>query len=200
MRRAAILPAAMVGAIVALLAAPTVLRAADAVTTPGYSGPQSDSMPTGLGPGPAATVSSESTSRFIGLVMNKAVAVDLPGDAADVLVANPRIANAVLRTKRRVYLVGMGLGQTSIYFYDDKGRQIEGFDVNVADHTIAPRKPEKEILVVRGAQENEKQIQVYQCAPVCALSEQATATVLHPTINVRQNGSGSGFGFGFGGF
>ena len=141
-------------------------------------------------------VSSEDNSRFIGIVMNKAVTVDLPADVADVLVANPKIANAVLRSKRRVFIVGMAFGQTSIFFYDDKGRQIDGLDVAVADHTIAPRKLEKEILVVRGALENEKQVQVYQCAPVCALSEQATATVLHPTYAVRQNV----FGFGFGGF
>jgi Flp pilus assembly secretin CpaC len=196
MRRAAyILPAIMIAA---LSAAPTVLRAAEVVPAAKSSDPQSESRP--AAPGPFATVSSEDNSRFIGVVMNKAVTVDLPMDVADVLVANPRIANAVLRTKRRVFIVGMGLGQTSIYFYDVKGRQIEGLDVSVADHTISPRKPEKEILVVRGALENEKQVQVYQCSPVCALSEQATATVLHPTINVRQNGGGGGFGFGFGGF
>ena len=191
MRRAAyILPAAMVAAIAALSAAPTVLRAAEAVPTT----KSSDTRPAALGP--VAMISSEDNSRFIGLVLNKAVTVDLPTDVADVLVANPRIANAVLRSKRRVFIVGMGFGQTSIFFYDDKGRQIDGLDVAVADHTIAPRKLEKEILVVRGALENEKQVQVYQCAPICALSEQATATVLHPTYAVRQNV----FGFGFGGF
>ena len=191
MRRAAyILPAAMVAAIAALSAAPTVLRAAEAVPATKSSDPRPAAL------GPVAMISSEDNSRFIGLVLNKAVTVDLPTDVADVLVANPRIANAVLRSKRRVFIVGMGFGQTSIYFYDDKGRQIDGLDVAVADHTITPRKLEKEILVVRGALENEKQVQVYQCAPICALSEQATATVLHPTFAVRQNV----FGFGFGGF
>lgn len=191
MRRAAyILPAFMIAA---LSATPNALRAAEVVPTAKSSDPQSNIRP--VAPGPVAVVSSEDNSRFIGLVLNKAVAVDLPMDVADILVANPTIAEAVLRTKRRVFIVGMGFGQTSIYFYDDKGRQIDGLDVSVADHTIAPRKPEKEILVVRGAFESEKQVQVYQCAPVCALSEQATATVLHPTYAVRKNV----FGFGFGG-
>lgn len=191
MRRAAsILQAVTVAAMAALSAAPTALRAAEVVP----SAKSSDIRPAALGP--VAMVSSEDNSRFIGIVMNKAVTVDLPADVADVLVANPKIANAVLRSKRRVFIVGMAFGQTSIFFYDDKGRQIDGLDVAVADHTIAPRKLEKEILVVRGALENEKQVQVYQCAPVCALSEQATATVLHPTYAVRQNV----FGFGFGGF
>ena len=191
MRRATyIFPVVMIAA---LSAAPTVLRAAEIVPAVKSSDLQSERP---AAPGPMATVSSENNSRFIGLVVNKAVTVDLPMDVADVLIANPRIANAVLRTKRRVFIVGVGFGQTSIFFYDDKGRQIDGLDVSVADHTITPRKPEKEILVVRGALENEKQVQVYQCAPVCALSEQATATVLHPTINVRQNAGGGGFGFG----
>jgi pilus assembly protein CpaC len=74
---------------------------------------------------------SEATSRFIPLGIGKSVAIDLPTDIKDVLVADPKIANAVIRTSRRVYMIGVALGQTNIFFFDADGKQIAGFDIAV---------------------------------------------------------------------
>jgi pilus assembly protein CpaC len=74
---------------------------------------------------------SEATSRFIPLGIGKSVAIDLPSDIKDVLVADPKIANAVIRTARRVYMIGVAVGQTNIFFFDAAGRQIAGFDIAV---------------------------------------------------------------------
>ncbi len=74
---------------------------------------------------------SEATSRFIPLGIGKSVAIDLPGDIKDVLVADPKIANAVVRTSRRVYMIGVAVGQTNIFFFDAEGQQIAGFDIAV---------------------------------------------------------------------
>jgi pilus assembly protein CpaC len=74
---------------------------------------------------------SEATSRFIPLGIGKSVAVDLPADIKDVLVADPKIANAVVRSARRVYIIGANVGQTNIFFFDADGRQIAGFDIAV---------------------------------------------------------------------
>ena len=74
---------------------------------------------------------SEATSRFIPLGIGKSVAIDLPSDIKDVLVADPTIANAVVRTARRVYMIGVKVGQTNIFFFDAQGRQIAGFDIAV---------------------------------------------------------------------
>jgi tight adherence protein B len=63
------------------------------------------------------------------LGVGKSIVVDLPGEVKDVLVADPKIANAVLRTVRRAYLIGVAIGQTNIYFFDAEGRQLAGFDV-----------------------------------------------------------------------
>src|SRR5439155_21575 len=49
----------------------------------------------------------------------------------DVLVANPAIANAVVRSARRAYLIGAAIGQTNVFFFDAEGRQIAGFDIAV---------------------------------------------------------------------
>ena len=74
---------------------------------------------------------SEATSRFIPLGIGKSVAIDLPADIKDVLVADPKIANAVIRSSRRVYMIGVTIGQTNIFFFDAEGRQIAGFDIAV---------------------------------------------------------------------
>src|SRR5471030_2337204 len=74
---------------------------------------------------------SEATSRFIPLGIGKSVAIDLPADIKDVLVAEPKIANAVIRSARRVYMIGVTVGQTNIFFFDADGKQIAGFDIAV---------------------------------------------------------------------
>jgi pilus assembly protein CpaC len=74
---------------------------------------------------------SEATSRSIPLGIGKSVAIDLPADIKDVLVADPKIANAVVRSSRRVYMIGVAVGQTNIFFFDADGKQIAGFDIAV---------------------------------------------------------------------
>src|SRR6266853_1731951 len=76
-------------------------------------------------------VASEFGSNFVPLGVGKSVVVDLPHDVKDVLVADPKIANAVIRTARRAYLIGVSIGQTNIYFFDADGRQLAGFDIAV---------------------------------------------------------------------
>jgi pilus assembly protein CpaC len=74
---------------------------------------------------------SEFGSNFVPLGVGKSIVVDLPGEVKDVLVADPKIANAVIRTSRRAYLIGVAVGQTNIYFFDADGRQLAGFDIAV---------------------------------------------------------------------
>jgi len=76
-------------------------------------------------------VSSESNSVPIPLGIGKSVVVDLPRDVKDVLVADPKIANAVIRSARRAYLIGVKVGQTNVFFFDAHGQQIAGFDIAV---------------------------------------------------------------------
>ncbi len=78
-----------------------------------------------------SVAASEATSRFVPLGIGKSVAIDLPTDIKDVLVADPKIANAVVRSSRRVYMIGVAVGQTNIFFFDAEGHQIAGFDIAV---------------------------------------------------------------------
>src|SRR3954453_23025711 len=81
--------------------------------------------------GSIQVVGSDSSSRFVQLGIGQAVGIDLPRDVKDVLVAEPKYANAVIRSTRRAYLIGVAVGQTNIFFFDAEGRQIAGFDVAV---------------------------------------------------------------------
>ena len=57
--------------------------------------------------------------------------IDLPRDIKDVLVADPKIANAVVRSAQRAYIIGAAVGQTNIVFFDAAGQQIAAYDIAV---------------------------------------------------------------------
>jgi pilus assembly protein CpaC len=69
--------------------------------------------------------------RPVYLGVNKSMVIDLPRAAGDVLVSNPAIADAVLRTSTRLYLIGVKLGQANVFLFDTAGQQIASFDVYV---------------------------------------------------------------------
>jgi len=71
-------------------------------------------------------------SESVDLPLNKAAVIELPRDARDVLVANPSIADAVIRTPRQVYLLGMANGRTNVFFFDGHGNEILDLQVNVS--------------------------------------------------------------------
>jgi pilus assembly protein CpaC len=79
----------------------------------------------------SAVVSSDASAQFLPLGIGKSVVIELPRDIKDVLVADPKIANAVVRSARRAYIIGASVGQTNIFFFDADGRQISGFDIAV---------------------------------------------------------------------
>ncbi|CAM2965221.1 type II and III secretion system protein family protein [Methylobacterium mesophilicum] len=87
-----------------------------------------------LGPAPVLTVGSAeaASSRRVELTAGRSVIVDLPRDAKEVFVANPAVANAVVRSTRKVFVIGMADGATSIFILDAEGRQIAALDVTVA--------------------------------------------------------------------
>jgi pilus assembly protein CpaC len=70
-------------------------------------------------------------ARFLGLGIGKSIVIDLPRDIKDVLVADPKIANAVVRSAQRAYIIGAAVGQTNIVFFDSAGQQIAAYDIAV---------------------------------------------------------------------
>jgi pilus assembly protein CpaC len=75
--------------------------------------------------------SGAATPRRISMGVGKSIIVDLPQDAAEIFVANPKIANAVVRSPRKLYLIGIDAGQTSVFALDPQGRKIAAFELSI---------------------------------------------------------------------
>lgn len=105
----------------------TALSAAVALT-PTYAAAQVE-------PASAASVritnGGGSQSASLVLPFGKSAIIDLPADARDILISNPAIADATVRTARRAYVIGRQLGQTNIFFFDAQGRQIANVEIRV---------------------------------------------------------------------
>ncbi len=78
-----------------------------------------------------SSADGQSNARFLSLGVGKSVVIDLPRDVKDVLVADPKIANAVVRSAQRAYIIGAAVGQTNIVFFDSAGQQIAAYDIAV---------------------------------------------------------------------
>jgi pilus assembly protein CpaC len=70
-------------------------------------------------------------SQHITLGLDKAALVQLDADARDVLVSNPSIVDAVVRSPRRIFLLAQKTGQTNAFFFDAAGHQILSIDILV---------------------------------------------------------------------
>src|SRR6202042_2308779 len=74
------------------------------------------------------------------------VVIDFPRDIKDVLVANPKVANAVIRSSRRAYIIGNENGQTNVFFFDADGKQMAGLDIAVTPSLNGIRAKIKQVL------------------------------------------------------
>ena len=70
-------------------------------------------------------------SKRVKLGLNKAIVIDLPTDAHDILVADPSLADAVTRTSRRLYLFGKTVGQTNIFIFGPNGEEIVAVELEI---------------------------------------------------------------------
>jgi len=77
------------------------------------------------------TVASSAVTRRLQLGVGKSVIVDLPSDASEIFVGQPTVANAIVRSARRLYIDAIANGQTTIFALDKDGRQIAVIEVSV---------------------------------------------------------------------
>jgi pilus assembly protein CpaC len=89
---------------------------------------------------------SDYESQPVTLGVSKSIVIDLPRDVKDVLVADPKIANAVVRSSRRAFIIGSTVGQTNVFFFDAEGKQIAGFDIAVTRDLDGIRQAIHEVL------------------------------------------------------
>ncbi len=73
----------------------------------------------------------EARSQVINLAKGRSAVIDLPADAGDVFVSNPKVADAVLRTPRRIFIMGLAAGVSDALFFDGSGHQILNLSIRV---------------------------------------------------------------------
>jgi pilus assembly protein CpaC len=120
----------------------------------------SASAPAAETDGGPATVSSIPTAvpsippkvRFLSLGVGKSVIIDLSRDVKDVLVADPKIANAVIRSPQRAYIIGSAVGQTNVVFFDADGQQIASYDIAIKRDLNGIRAALKQMLPAAAVQ------------------------------------------------
>jgi pilus assembly protein CpaC len=106
-----------------------VLAAAVTITALALTGPAHQAMAGSIGD-PAAD-----GTRHISIGLNKSIVVRLPVAARDVLIGNPAVVEAVVRTQNTAYLFAKAVGQTNAFFFDAQGRQILSLDIDVSHDT-----------------------------------------------------------------
>jgi pilus assembly protein CpaC len=70
-------------------------------------------------------------SKRVKVGLNKSIVIDLPGDAHDILVANPEVADAITRTARRIYIFAKQVGSTNLFIFDVNGNQLLSIDLEI---------------------------------------------------------------------
>jgi len=93
------------------------------VVTPVLAGEDSAAAP--------VVSAGQAKTRFLALGVGKSVVVDFPRDVKDVLVADPKIANAVIHSAQRAYIIGAAVGQTNVVFFASDGQQVATYDIAV---------------------------------------------------------------------
>lgn len=82
-------------------------------------------------------LSAAAGARRLALPRGKSAIIELPVDVRDLLVSNPKVADAVLRSPRRIFVLGNEIGQTDAVFFDAAGQRILSLDIKVDQDTNA---------------------------------------------------------------
>ena len=142
----------------------------------------------------AALFTGRATADMRVVSVSKSIVIELSADIKSIVVADRSIATAVALSKRRVEIIGAGLGQTNVFFFDERDRPIDGLDVAVKD-TAQPHGlenypyPANVVMVVYGG-ENTFAIVPLSCTPYRCLDARKPGADQPPgTENIRINGN-----------
>src|SRR5579872_2800314 len=80
---------------------------------------------------PRAGSACDPRSQHLQLGVGQSVICDLPEEEGEIYVGDPSVANAIVRSARRIYISGVANGQTSIFALARDGRRIAAFQVSV---------------------------------------------------------------------
>ncbi len=69
--------------------------------------------------------------RQLNIGEGRSIVLNTNEEVRDVLVSNPKIADAVVRTRNRVFVFGNKIGQASLVLFGNGGRQLASFNLSV---------------------------------------------------------------------
>src|SRR3984885_5100528 len=131
---------------------------------------------------------------------------DLPEEAGEIYVGDPTVANAIVRSAKRVYISGVANGQTSIFALAKDGRRIAFFqvsvgraigeltallDVAIPGNEIRVRTVENTIILtgsVASAEEAQKALDIASGF----INDSPTSSGTGPQISISSGSSGGG--------
>ena len=118
--------ALLAGSVLAAQPAAATPRPYSTIGTPPPPAPVATAIPVRSG-APTTPIRTQ----VIDLAKGRSAVIDLPADAGDVFVSNPNVADAVLRTPRRIFVMGVTAGVSDALFFDASGRQILNLSIRV---------------------------------------------------------------------
>jgi pilus assembly protein CpaC len=80
------------------------------------------------------------------LSLTKSRRINLPVDVRDVIVADPAVADVLVKTPRIAYLIGSKIGDTNAIFLDARGRQVARMEIRVERDLAAMRRAIAELV------------------------------------------------------
>ena len=110
-------------------------------------------------PEPVATAqpAPEPPPAALHVVLDKSQLIRLARDAKVVMVANPDIADVVIESPRRIFLIGRSPGETNLFALDAKGNEI------IQTPVVVVPNPVREVTINRRGSES-----TLSCMPRCA--------------------------------
>jgi pilus assembly protein CpaC len=84
-----------------------------------------------------ALAAPQQNGRAMIVALNKSRLIELPRDVAEVVISNPAVVEAVVRTPRRVHLLGQQVGEASAVFVGHDGARLLTLDITV-ERDLAP--------------------------------------------------------------
>ena len=145
-------------------------------------------------PSPIITVggSEHAVSRKVPLSVGKSIIVELPRDAKEIFVADPKVANAVVRSSRKIFVIGISAGATSIFAIDADGKQISGLEIEVGRDLDELRQTLRTVLPTSRIQVKSSGGSILLVGEVASASEATQAGDIATTFVGTTNGQSKG--------
>jgi pilus assembly protein CpaC len=149
---------------------------------------------------------SDAPAQPLQMGVGQSVIRDLPEEAGEIYVGDPTVANAIVRTAKRIYISGVANGHTSIFALAKDGRRIAFFqvsvgraigeltallDVAIPGNEIRVRTVENTIILtgsVASAEEAQKALDIASGF----INDSPTSSGTGPQISISSGSSGGG--------